>query len=72
MQQTFIALMRCPGGENEGGGTDPKNNEVKPDDQQSDTADIPKKKGLLSKLKEALKDWSNDDQLDQQIDDATP
>jgi hypothetical protein len=72
MQQTVIYLMRCPGGENEGTGTDPKNEEVKPADQQPDGTAAPKKKGVLGKLRDALKDWSNDDQMDQQIDDATP
>jgi hypothetical protein len=72
MQQTFIFLMRFPGGENEGGGTEPKNEEVKAGTQQPDTTEQPKQKGFFAKVKDALKEWSNDDQLDQEIDDATP
>jgi hypothetical protein len=72
MQQTFIAVMRLPGGENEGGGTDPKNEEVKTDDLQPGTTDAPQEKGFIDKVKDALKDWSNDDQQEQDIDDATP
>lgn len=72
MQQTIIYLMRFPGGENEGAGTAPENEQVKPANQQPDATEAPKKKGVLGKLRDALKDWSNDDQMDQQIDDATP
>ena len=72
MQQTFIVLLRWPGGENEGTGTDPKNEEIKTDDLQPDTAGTPKQKGILGKLKDALQDWSNEDQQEQDIDDATP
>ena len=73
MQQTFISLMRFPGGESEGGSTEPKNEDVKADDLQPDTTDAaPKEKGIIGKLKDALKEWSNDDQQEQDIDDATP
>jgi hypothetical protein len=72
MQQKFISLMHLPGGENEGGGTDPKNDEVKATDLQPDATGTPKEKGFIDKVKDALKDWSNDDQQEQQIDDATP
>lgn len=72
MHQTFISLLRCPGGENEGGSIDPKNEEVKADDLQGDALDKPKEKGFITKVKEALRDWSNDDQKDQDEDDATP
>jgi hypothetical protein len=73
MQHTFISFLRCPGGENEGGGTDPKNEEVKAGDLQPDATDTPhEKKGFIDKVKDALRDWSNDDQQDQAIDDTTP
>lgn len=72
MQQTFISLMRLPGGESEGGGTAPKNEEVKTGDLQPDTTDPAKEKGIIDKVKDALQDWSNDDQQEQEIDDATP
>lgn len=73
MQQKFISFMRWPGGENEGGGTDPKNEKVNEGDQKPGSAAAPKeKKGFLDKVKAALRDWSNDDQKDQEIDDATP
>jgi hypothetical protein len=72
MQKTFITLMRWPGGENDGGNTTPKNEEIKADDLQPDSTAIPHEKGFIEKVKDALKDWSNDDQQDQQEDDATP
>jgi len=71
MQQKNIALMYCPGGENEGGGTDPKNEEAKGTDPQP-AADKPKEKGFIDKVKDALRDWSNDDQQEQIADDSTP
>jgi hypothetical protein len=72
MQQKFISFMRCPGDENEGGGTDPKIDEIKAGDLQPEAADKPKQKGIIDKVKDALREWSNDDQQDQDIDDATP
>ncbi len=74
MQHTFISFLRCPGGENEGGGTDPKNEEVKTGDQLPDSTDSThhEKKGFIDKVKDALRDWSNDDQQEQDIDDKTP
>ncbi len=72
MQQTFISLMRFPGDENEGGGIDPKNEEVKTGVLLPDAIDKPKEKGIIDKVKDALQDWSNDDQVEQDIDDATP
>ncbi len=72
MQQKFISLMRWPGGENDGGSSAPKNEEIKTDDMQPDATEIPHEKGFIEKVKDALKEWSNDDEQDQQIDDATP
>lgn len=72
MQQKFISLMRWPGGEDEGGSTEPKNEEVKADEIQPGAIDKPHEKGFFEKVKDALKDWSNDDEQDQQVDDATP
>ena len=68
-------LTRSPGGEDEGGALtsninddDTKVNEeslhVKEEDKE--------KKPFSEKLREALQDWSNDDQKDQDIDDSTP
>jgi hypothetical protein len=68
-------LTRSPGGEDEGGSftsnindDDTKVNEeslhVKEEDKE--------KKPFPEKLREALQDWSNDDQKDQDIDDSTP
>lgn len=72
MQQTSIYLMRFPGGENEGGGAAPENEEVKAGDMHPDASGKPKEKGFIDKIRDALKDWSNGDQKDQEIDDATP
>ena len=72
MQHPFITKSHCPGGENEGGGTIPENEEIKAGDQQPDASDNPQQKGFIAKIKDALKEWSNNDEEDQQIDDATP
>ncbi|MFM6924867.1 MAG: hypothetical protein ACKOU7_05145 [Ferruginibacter sp.] len=72
MLQTFISFRYCPGGENEGGGTAPQNEQANAGDQQPDSTDKPKHKGFIEKVKDALKEWSNEDQLEQDIDDATP
>ena len=72
MQQTSIYLMRFPGGENEGGGSASENEEVKAADLQPEASVKPKEKGFMGKIRDALKDWSNGDQKDQEIDDATP
>ena len=73
MQQTFMSLLHWPGGENEGGGTEPENEQINPTDLQPDATGVPaEKKGFIDKIKDALKDWSNDDQQEQDEDDATP
>ncbi len=72
MHQTFIFLMRSPGGEDEGGSIDPKTEEIKADNLQAEPTDKPKEKGFIGKVREALRDWSNGDQKDQDEDDATP
>ena len=72
MQHSFISFMYCPGGENEGGGTASDNESAKAADQQPEATDKPKEKGFIDKVKDALREWSNDDQQDQQIDDTTP
>lgn len=72
MLQTFISFRYCPGGEDEGGGTEPQHEETKPGDQQQDSTDKPRQKGFIDKVKDALREWSNEDQMEQDIDDATP
>jgi len=72
MQQTIISLMRFPGGENDGGGIAPEPEEVNSENAGLDSTGTPKKKGFIDKVKDALRDWSNEDQKDQDIDDATP
>jgi hypothetical protein len=72
MQQKFFSLMRWPGGENEGGVPDSKNEALKADDAQPEATDKSTDKGFIGKVKDALREWSNNDQQEQDIDDATP
>jgi len=72
MQHSFITLMHSPGVENEGEILDPKNEEVKATEQPEESTHMPEKKDFIGKIKEALKEWSNNDQQEQDIDDATP
>lgn len=68
-------FLYSPGGENEGGSFTLENNDDKVlgNEQSDDLKDknIPKKT-VLDKVKDALQDWSNDDQQDQAFDDTRP
>ena len=60
-----------PGGENDNDGIGANiNDESKTAGRIS--SETKEKPSLLKKIKDALQDWSNDDQREQQIDDKTP
>ncbi|MEJ7586364.1 MAG: hypothetical protein WKI04_02260 [Ferruginibacter sp.] len=61
-------LFLSPGGETEGGNINPDNeeNNVIPVLQEDDQKDKP----IIEKIKEALQDWSNKDEQDQEFDDT--
>ena len=65
--------MYNPGGENESGHTGAENNEDKKDSSSpaSDNKEAGKEhKTVMEKIKEALHDWSNKDEQDQEFDDT--
>lgn len=73
MEQFKSLFMFCPGGENEGGNIPANNNVVeKSDSLHSSAAKEGEELSLSEKIHEALQDWSNDDQRDQDIDDSRP
>ncbi len=75
MAQIRIIFLYSPGGENEGGNMasyNPGDNETL-DEKLSDTKEVNnEKKPLSDKIHDALQDWSNDDQRDQEFDDTRP
>ena len=72
MQQITNPFMRNPGGENEGGGIDPQNEQIKSDEPIDLSAPKKEEKGFFGKIKDALQDWSNVDNQEQEEDDASP
>ncbi len=69
LQNNFF--LRSPGGENEGG-SNPANENKDVEQSVIERSGEAKQKGksFFSKIREALKDWSNQDQADQQFDDT--
>ena len=65
-------FIYSPGGENESGSTAPNSNE----DQKESTGKTPEPhegkedKTVIEKIREALHDWSNKDERDQEFDDT--
>ncbi len=74
MIQSAKIFMRSPGGENEGANITANNDDDKKTDQQSSHSkeENNKKKPFFKKIKDALQEWSNNDQREQQIDDTRP
>ena len=68
MQQIPDIFMRNPGGENEGGGEDQKD-ESKAEGLPEEKS---KEKGFFGKIKDALQDWSNTDEQEQEEDNSSP
>lgn len=73
MKLRFIDLNLMPGDTADGGtgnnSGDAQNQGTEP---QTGAAEKPKEKGFFDKVKDALQEWSNNDQQEQQEDDATP
>lgn len=67
-------LIWSPGGENEGGGITGNNSDNKRDlaEKSADAEEDNEKKLFLKKVQDALQDWSNDDQREQDFDDTRP
>ena len=64
-------FMRSPGGENEGGNnSDDAGKEENKNENAAQPEEKPHEKGILGKIKEALRDWSEKDQQDQAFDDT--
>jgi hypothetical protein len=64
-------FMRSPGGENEGGNnSDDAGKEKSTDENVAKPEEKPHEKGILGKIKDALRDWSAKDQADQAFDDT--
>jgi hypothetical protein len=75
MTQSSNLFLYSPGSENEGSTFTSNNKGDKEKDKEhllDVQEEITEKKPLSEKLREALQDWSNDDQKDQEIDDSTP
>ena len=68
---TLNKFIYYPGGENENGSTPASSdasNEIIPDD--IDKVEVKEHKTVIEKIKEALHDWSNKDERDQEFDDT--
>lgn len=67
-------LIYSPGGDNEGGNIAADNNDKKTGKEGSSflKREGEEKKSLGEKVHDALQEWSNDDQHDQEFDDTRP
>jgi len=72
MLQSSSFFKRFPGGENETGGGSAEKPAAQPTDTASDKTPKEGEKGFIDKVKDALQDWSNEDQAEQDLDDRTP
>lgn len=75
MIQSTTVFMHSPGNENEGGNLTANNDDYKKtgNEQYSQTKEENnQKKPFLKKIREALQEWSNNDQREQEIDDRRP
>jgi len=75
MELSTNYFMRSPGGENEGDNIIANNNnDNKTTDVKATVAkeDQQEKTSFIDKIHDALQEWSNDDQRDQEFDDTRP
>lgn len=73
MKLRFIDLNRMPDDTADGGADNSTDDKQNPGaEPQPGGAEKPKEKGFLGKIKDALQEWSNNDQKEQEEDDATP
>ena len=62
-----------PDGQNEGGNIPGNNSDEKNENTKSSVLkEEDKEKPFIGKVRDALQDWSNDDQRDQEFDDTRP
>ena len=73
MLQSRKLFTYSPEGQNEGGSTSANSNDKKNENSKSsDVKEEDKEKPFFEKVHDALQDWSNDDQRDQEFDDTRP
>ena len=67
-------IMRDPGGDNEGSSAGEYDNDKKTGNEESSNLKegTREKKSFSEKIHDALQEWSNDDQQDQEFDDTRP
>ena len=68
-------FMRSPEGENDGGNISQSDNDKKSSttkDSSNEKEVETEKKPLMEKIHDALQDWSNEDQREQDFDDTRP
>ncbi len=68
--KNFIKIIYSPGGENESGNSASDNKEDQQEDAQKTSVNKEEHKTVVQKIKEALRDWSNKDEADQEFDDT--
>ena len=73
MLQSKNFFMYSPDGQNEGGNIPGNNSDEKNENTKSSVSkEEDKEKPFIEKVRDALQDWSNDDQRDQEFDDTRP
>ena len=73
MVQSKNFFKYSPDHQNEGGNVSGNSNDKKNENSKSSNAkEENKKKPFFEKVHDALQDWSNDDQRDQEFDDTRP
>lgn len=68
--KNFIKIIYSPGGENESGNSASDNKEDQQEDAQKTSVNKEEHKTVVQKIKDALRDWSNKDEADQEFDDT--
>lgn len=68
--KNFIKIIYSPGGENESGNNASDNKEDQQEDAQKTPVNKEEHKTVVQKIKDALRDWSNKDEADQEYDDT--
>lgn len=68
--KNFIKIIYSPGGENESGNIASDNKKDQQEDAQKTPVNKEEHKTVVQKIKDALRDWSNKDEADQEYDDT--
>ena len=72
MESRKNLFMHSPGGENEASGSLANQNTDASKATDVNADGKPQEKGFIGKIKDALRDWSKDDQAQQDFDDTRP